>query len=589
MTLIPYMRLSLLALIALPLACLGNSEENHIKGQTYQLEKNKSHSIDFLSRECRDVLQARLLPPCPPPPPPAPSGIVPTQNPAALPGSFFPNPAASNPLVAVPQTVGTVFVAGDQSTNPSFVGTPPGAMASVGPSQIITALNVGVTSFTRAGTRDNVLDVQPSSFVNLDGDLNSIANIFDTQIYFDRDTNRWFYAGLNYDGLGNIVNGGFTIAVSDGPIITNATAWTVVHIYNSTIVPDSNGCAGDQNTFFDFLSMGVDRNAVYLGFSIFDVDSNYLSTSAFVIQKSSLLNPGPAFITVFRDVVGFVGSEYPYRISSARLTAPYNFDANPQFGYFISTDPLLYGLLNIYRVVNPGSTSPTLSPLIDLNVPATSSSALAQVPFAGNLFGSLGTLELSDDRIHSPVIRNGQLYAAQVIKVNSAGAVVLNPADVNARSAIRWYQINLSGGGTETATTQPTLVQAGTLFDNAVTNPLWYNMPSLMVNQRGDLVIGFTVSSNLFSANAGFVGRLAGDPLGILRIGTVPPNIYAAGGGQYSRMLGDGGFETPPGGQRWGSYSSTSLDPLDNMTMWTIQERAINSLEQVVVAQLLAP
>jgi hypothetical protein len=585
------MRLAFIALIALCCSILIHAEDHCIRGQTYTLKKNGINRVDFLSQKCVDSLKTRIVPACPPAPGPAPVLVVPSQNPNAIAGAFFPTTTTSNSLVAPPQTIGTTFVAGDQSSNAGWTKTPPETMASVGPQQIVAALNPAITSFTKAGVRDNVLNVEPSSFLNLDGDFNTIADMFEPSIYFDSQSSRWYYIALNANPNGTIRgNNGFSIAVSSSSVLTSATTWTVVNIFNATLVPDENGCPGDQNLFFAYPTLGVDSNALYTSFAMFDVNGNYLTSTAFVIQKKSLLNPGPVFVTVFRDVVGDVGDEYPYREASSVLTPAINFDTNPQFGYYLATDPMLFGKLNLYRVINPGSTSPTLSPAVGINVLETSSSAVPSVPFMGNLFGNLGVLKLSDDRIRSPIIRNGQLYATQTIMVNASGIADTTIGDPAARSAARWYQLSLNGAGTETATTVPTLIQAGTLFDNAPSNPLWYNMPSLMVNSNGDLAMGFTVSSNLIPTSAGFVGRISSDPLGSLRIGNPPPSTYAVGSGQYSRALGLG---TPPAhgslGQPWGSYSSTSLDPSDSLTMWTIQELANNSLEQVVVAQLIAP
>ncbi len=590
MTKIPSMRLSLLALIALGLEIPSSAEPREIHGQTYVLEKNKKNYVDFLSEESVAALATRLLPPCPPAPPPAPVGPNPTQNPNALSGAFFPNASASNSLSSPAQTVASTFVAGDQSINASWVGTPPNTMGCVGPTQFVAAIDPTLTSYTKAGIRDNVFDLQPDSFLNLDGDFNSIADMSNPHIYYDAQSNRWYYIALNDDANSlNKLNNGFSIWVSDSGILSNASKFTVVNIYNATLVPDQNGCAGDQNLFFDFPSLGMDVNALYTSFNMYDASGNYLTTTAFVIQKSSLLTDGPVYVTVFRDVVGVIGKQDPFRGAASVLTPAINFDPNPQFGYYLATDPLLYGKLNVYRVINPGTKNPTLSPATGINVLTTSSTNLANMPFPGNLFGDLGTLHVGDDRIMpSPVIRNGQLYATHTILVDNTGNADTNVADPIARSAARWYQFNLASA-TETATSVPTLVQAGTLFDNATSaNPLWYNMPSLMVNQRGDLVIGFTVSGNTVQPSAGFVGRLAGDPFGVLRIGGTPPNIYAAGGGQYSRLLGQGSPYRPQG-QPWGNYSYTSLDPVDQTTFWTIQERTQSSLEQVVVAQLITP
>ena len=61
---------------------------------------------------------------------------------------------------------------------------------------------------------------------------------------------------------------------------------------------------------------------------------------------------------------------------------------------------------------------------------------------------------------------------------------------------------------------------------------------------------------------------------------------YTASASAYNPSGDPGG----PAGRRWGDYSFTSVDPNDDMTMWTIQEY-VNGTNTygVRVAKLLAP
>jgi hypothetical protein len=55
------------------------------------------------------------------------------------------------------------------------------------------------------------------------------------------------------------------------------------------------------------------------------------------------------------------------------------------------------------------------------------------------------------------------------------------------RTAVRWYELsNLSG--------TPTLDQSGTIFDPAVSNPLYYWMPTVMVSGQGHAALGMSAS-----------------------------------------------------------------------------------------------
>jgi uncharacterized repeat protein (TIGR01451 family) len=86
------------------------------------------------------------------------------------------------------------------------------------------------------------------------------------------------------------------------------------------------------------------------------------------------------------------------------------------------------------------------------------------------------------------------------------------------------------------------------------------------------------------SPSAATVGRLAGDPLGTTA-GT--PEVYHPAEAAY--------VASTPTETRWGDYSMTSLDPCDDMTLWTIQEFAATPVPGVNpnwgtrVVRLLAP
>lgn len=82
--------------------------------------------------------------------------------------------------------------------------------------------------------------------------------------------------------------------------------------------------------------------------------------------------------------------------------------------------------------------------------------------------------------------------------------------------------------------------------------------------------------------NAATIGRLATDPPGTLQSTLILTNVTTS----YN----------PPGDpgspRRWGDYSFASVDPGDDMTIWTIQQTAnpsINDSYEIRVFKLLAP
>jgi hypothetical protein len=75
--------------------------------------------------------------------------------------------------------------------------------------------------------------------------------------------------------------------------------------------------------------------------------------------------------------------------------------------------------------------------------------------------------------------------------------------------------------------------------------------------------IGFSGSKSTEFVGAYIAGRAPGDPTGF----TTAPQLIKAGEAAYQRIDGSGR-------NRWGDFSYTSVDPVDDLTIWTIQEYA---------------
>ena len=436
------------------------------------------------------LMQTACPPPpnCPPCPPTVPGTFVVNQNPHALPGAFFPNTSASNSLATPPQTLGVVFTAGDRATLQGSSYRLGNFGGCVGLEQYVLASNYGWVTYDLLGNRDAILNVESTSFSNSDSDFSMFFDSQEAQLRYDKFTNRFIFAMdlFEFNGVGP---GGFSVGISDSGIITPDTQWTIVNVFDASRLPTTQGCPADQSNYQDYTRVAVDKNAIYVGENWFALSNGFFSsTSGYVIQKKSLINKGLAVITSFPDVIGYPGEPDPYRDAATTLMPVMNFDDDDDgFGYFIGQDPLLFGKLILFRVNDPGSTSPSLSPLLPIDVPATGRllSGPTCPTFLGNLYGVLGNLQASDDRLQMAHIRNKQLYTVHTILLDQNG----NGTPTGDRLGARWYQIDLTGdrtgrgGKCEKETTLPALVQAGTLWDKSSTNPINYFNNSIMTNK----------------------------------------------------------------------------------------------------------
>jgi hypothetical protein len=447
--------------------------------------------------------------------------------------------AATSP--STPQTIGTSFTGATIADTPGFV--PPDTMGAVGPTQYLVTVNGRFRSFSKTtGLADGALNVDPDVFF---GSVRS-DNTSDPRVRYDRLSGRWFITMIDVNGTNNRI----LIAVSSGSTIASASSFTFFGIPSDTTAP-----ARVTSDFADYDTLGIDAKALYIGTNVFAGTGAFKGTDAYVIRKSSVLAGGPIVVTVFRNLALGTG-EGPFTPQGVD-----NPDPNATEGAFIGVSNAFFGELVLRRVADPGGT-PSISSNILVTVPSTA------FPLAAPQTGSAKTLDALDDRLFAATFRNGSLWTAHNIGVNSSG-VASSPT----RTAVRWYELR----GIPTGQT-PSIFQSGTIFDGAASNPRFFIIPSVMVSGQGHAAFGFSTSGASEHPNAGTVGRLVGGALGTVGTTQLYTNSTSTYGPQASTI------------QRWGDYSFTSLDPLDDMTMWTVQEfsNATNSWA-VRVVKLIAP
>ncbi len=468
-----------------------------------------------------------------------------------------PSPSPHTSAAAVPPTPGVSFLA---MTLGEALAIPPDTMGSVGPDRILVHTNGRVRLFDKTGApapAGTPLNVTANAFW---ASVRDGKGVSDPHVEYDRLSQRWFLTIINVprDGSGNPFGPNrVLVAVSDGPTITDGTSFTFFEFQVDGPPPGT-----DANRFGDYPTLGVDANAVYIGINMFDqAATSFQNTTAFVIDKADLL-ASTLTVTAFRNLIDTT-LDGPYTPQ-----AVHNQDPGATEGYLIGVDLGSFAELDLLRVTDPGGTPALVQ--VDVPVPATS------FPMFGVPQPSPGPLlDDIDDRLFAAMIaRNpaGQvrLWTAHNIEVNTSG----NASSVGNRDGSRWYEI-----GTLTGT--PTVVQSGTLFDSAVSEPHSYWMPSIAANGQGHAVIGASragANGTTGFARAAVAERLASDPAGTL---SAPLDV------QPSTFLYDVGTQNP---RRWGDYSQTVIDPNDNMTFWTFQEytNATNSWG-VRVIELKAP
>jgi hypothetical protein len=467
---------------------------------------------------------------------------------ASYPENDRPVITSQNSPTDLPQTIGTTFNGfTSSSTNGPF---PPDDMGAIGPTQYIVAVNGIIRSFnSTTGVADGVLNVNPNVFFTSVMTPPVASNFTsDPRIRYDRFSGRWIIIIIDVPGGAGALANKVLLAVSNSSTITPGTTWT----FSSFL--------GEAGVFFDYPTIGIDVNAVYIGGNMFSLAGAFLHTNGYVINRNNLVSGGPYTVYPFPNLAvgGGAGPITPQGVD--------NFDITATQGYFIGVDNATFGTLMLRRVTSPAGT-PTISANISVTVSSTSTPH--SVAHLGNTGGTNGNLDAIDDRLYAAMIRGGHLWTAQTIYVNATGTTT----SAN-RNGVRWYDL------TNLAAT-PTVSQFGTIFDPAASGPRWYFFPSVMATGQGHAAFSLTTAGTGFRANAATTGRLASDASGTTQtvaLTTASVTAYNPSG--------------DPGGpsRRWGDYSYVSLDPLDDMTMWMVNQYCAGTdVYGCNVTKLIAP
>ena len=438
-----------------------------------------------------------------------------------------------------PQNIGASFI-GINMQDQFSMGSgwiPPDTGGAIGPSHFLEVINGSVAAYTRTGTRLSHVSLNSFLTVSSGGVTYPRSYAFDPRCVYDRRSGRWFITALEYNG-GN--NNHAILAVSRTSDPTGTWDKYVIQV-------------GRSGWFTDYPTLGIDDNGVYIPVTLFGATSSVKTISA--TRKASLIGSPPSLGTVYLSPDT---QEY-----YATPVAAVSLDATPSTGkaWFVGSNPSFYRDMRIGYLTWPTTGAPTFSAVSNLTLPA-----FAAPPTAPQK-GSTTDIDAGDMRMHSAFLRGGRLWTCRTVGVNSVGGAT--GAD---RTAAEWVELDVSGASA-------TIVQNGRLYDGAPSSPVFFYYPSVAVNGLGQMALSFSDSNGNRYVGAETAGRLATDTPGTLQ------SIMSIKSGANTYVRVSGGFN------RWGDYSTTSVDPNDDLSIWTIQEYATASKDiwGTWVAQLLAP
>jgi hypothetical protein len=424
----------------------------------------------------------------------------------------LPDGALSSPAPSPAQSFLAQLDSARNGTSTSFI--PPDTAGAVGPTRLMSTLNSNYVVQDRADGKVLASVSMETFWASVDA-----AAPFDPRVLYDPYSARWLVAAVSSPGLGSSA---VLYGISDST--DPSGGW---HLYSVDIDPTGA-------TWADFPTLGFNQSVVAIGVNLFtSATGEYAGLSKlFVVDYPTLkANAAPA---------------------ATAISIPAGFTVQPAVTYS-PTERTLY--LVEHGASSAGSyyffslTGTTLTG----GAPSTNPLGPWTIPGGGNLLPERGGyfIDSADSRIGNAVFRNGHVYYVQTIGL-PAGGEPGNPR----RTAVQWVELDRNGA----------FVQGGRLVDRSASETnggSWYAYPSISVNAEDDVLMGFSIFRSSGYPSAGYAFRFGTDPPNAMRA----PVVLKAGQGTYVKTFGGSR-------NRWGDYSSTQVDPLDDHSLWTIQEYA---------------
>jgi len=369
------------------------------------------------------------------------------------------------------------------------------------------------------------------------------SGFFDPQIQYDPYNDRWILAIVSN---AQTANSSIEVAVSQTSDPQGS------YFLFRFIVGCAGGTAGCNagGEWADFPMLGFNKNWVAVSVNMFNLAGTASVNFDTLVLDYPTLRTGTANATLFRNpVIGFCN--HPVTTYSPTEETLY-------FVKHMNSASAAYALSTITGT--PAAPSFTIG--ADKTRPGggwtqPSGDILPQQCIPGSPVATFTCpvtprgLEAQDAFIRAnPVFRNGKIWYAQSIALPAGGLTAAS------RFAAQWTALNpdgafSDGGRVEDATA--TRINGGR----------HYAYPSITVNKHNDVLLGFSEFESDDFIDAGYTFRQNTDAAGTMR----DPVIYKEGEDYYQKTFS--GTRN-----RWGDFSHTVVDPVNDRDMWTIQEYA---------------
>jgi hypothetical protein len=289
----------------------------------------------------------------------------------------------------------------------------------------------------------------------------------------------------------------------------------------------------------DYQKLAVWPDAYYGTANIIIGTNGALSPTACAYERAAMLNGQPARQICFATSSASGISLLPSDLDGATL--PPTGSAN----YLLNLDPSLNGPLGFWKFhvdwSNPANSSLIMQPAVT----GAPFSVFSCLDMSGVPQSSMSKLDVLGDRLlYRLAYRNFGDHESLLATHNVCGS--------GSNVGERWYELRNPGTGIS-------VYQQGT-YSPTDGNDRW--MGSGVMDQAGDVAVGFSIGSLSKPVSVHYATHLSSDPLGVMTAenSIVDSTQFAPWSGVVGENL------------RWGDYTSMRIDPSDDCTMWYSNE-----------------
>ncbi|MCK5783837.1 MAG: hypothetical protein KAH06_05280, partial [Desulfobacterales bacterium] len=388
---------------------------------------------------------------------------------------------------------------------------PPDVNGAAGPDHLMITLNTGFRIMDKEG--NTIADISTGGFwFGMPG----AGDVFDPKIMYDPYADRWI---LVEPSSSNVANSRLYVAVSEN---SDPTGNWFMYAFESD---------PEKQFWFDYPSYGFNKKWIVVSGNMFGAGFGY--NVLFVFDKAAIYNNAEEVsYTRFKIYDGFT------------IVPALTYDTELEDMYMVNNaggNSGGSGHLNLWKV----SGEIGAEEVHDLGLISTPNPWKNWAGEYGNFAPQLDAednINSGDGRIQNMVYRNGHLWCAHHIFL---------PVNNPTHSAIQWWQLATDG----------TILQRGRIEDE--TGFYHYTFPSIAVNAKEDVMIGYGSFSSEQYASSSYSFRYADDPVNEMR----DRYQFKDGLAKYVKTFG-------ADRNRWGDYTATAIDPTDDLDFWTLQEFA---------------